>query len=291
MKIVVGVATAGRPDLLPKVIDGLKAQARLPDAIYVCPASDKDYDATRNDGYPCPIYVVRGDRGLPAQRNAIIRGAVDADVIIFLDDDFLPDPYFTAEVERLFSDRPNLVVATGDVIADGINGPGIGYDEALSLIARLPELPAERLKAVFNAYGCNMVVRLAPAQRHGVLFDEILPLYGWWEDVDFSRRMAPYGEILKSNRLRGVHMGSKSGRTPGQKLGYSQVANIVYMMQKGSIPLGVGSVRIARNVLANAVKQFKPEPWADRRGRFIGNMKAISDCLKGNADPRKALKL
>lgn len=291
MKIVVGFATAGRGDLMPKVIEKLSQQLRQPDAIYVCPASDADYDPSKNTGFAIPIEVVKGNRGLPAQRNAIMKAVTDADAIVFFDDDFVADRFFLQEVEAFLENRPGVVMLTGDVLADGINGPGISYEDACQRVDQQGELPDERIENVFNAYGCNMVVRMQPAREWGIWFDETLPLYGWWEDVDFSRRMAPYGGIIKTNRLRGVHMGSKSGRTPGQKLGYSQVANIVYMMQKGSIPTDVGLVRISRNVIANAIKQFKPEPWADRRGRFIGNMKAIGDCLKAPADPQKALKL
>jgi hypothetical protein len=103
--------------------------------------------------------------------------------------------------------------------------------------------------------------------------------------------MAPYGRILHANRLRGVHMGSKSGRTPGKRLGYAQVINIVYMMKKGSITLPVGATRIARNVAANLVRQFSPEPWVDRRGRFRGNLMALGDSLRGQVDPQRILQL
>lgn len=291
MRIVVGIATAGRPDLLPKTIEYLKHQTRAADAIYICPAKDSDYDPAANAGFAVPIHVVRGGVGLPTQRNVILRAAHSDDLMVFLDDDYLPEAHFLAEVEALFTRESDLAMATGHVIADGAQGPGISLEDAITHINQLPPLPLERTETVFNAYGCNMVIRLDLARQHGVLFDEVLPLYGWWEDVDFSRRLAPFGRILKSNRLRGVHMGSKSGRTPGQKLGYSQVINIAYMMQKGSIPLGVGVVRIARNVLSNSVRQFSPEPWVDRRGRFVGNMKALADCLKAPADPQKTLKL
>lgn len=291
MQLIVGIATSGRRELLPQVIAYFAHQTRLPDAIYVCPAKDIDYDVAENAGFPCPIHVVRGGVGLPAQRNVILASANEADLIVFFDDDFLADRAFLQELEALFVDRPSVVMATGDVIADGANTPGISFEEARTLIEALPPLPAEVTKPVFNAYGCNMALRASTAREHDIKFDEVLPLYGWWEDVDFSRRMAPFGDILEANRLRGVHMGSKSGRTPGQRLGYSQVANVAYMVQKGTIPLNVGVVRIGRNVIANLVRQFKPESWVDRRGRFIGNMKALVDCCKAPANPRRILDL
>ena len=80
--------------------------------------------------------------------------------------------------------------------------------------------------------GCNMAFRLPTARAAGVEFDEALPLYGWLEDVDFSRRMAPYGKIISWPNCRGVHMAVKRGRTSGVKLGYSQVMNPFYLWRK-----------------------------------------------------------
>ena len=79
-----------------------------------------------------------------------------------------------------------------------------------------------------------MIVRTAPVLAHGLRFDDNLPLYGWLEDIDFARSIAPYGRVVKSMLLRGVHLGVKRGRTSGVKLGYSQIANPLYMLRKGT---------------------------------------------------------
>jgi GT2 family glycosyltransferase len=215
----------------------------------------------------------------------------EEDIILFLDDDFLPDEAFLSELKTLFQSDEQIVLATGDVIADGATGPGLSFEEAEKIVSDLRESPTERRESVFNAYGCNMAVRMRTARGHDLRFDEVLPLYAWWEDVDFSRRIAAFGKVIKSNRLRGVHMGSKSGRTPGVRLGYSQVANIAYLIEKGTVPFSVGAVRIWRNVVANSIRQFAPEPWVDRRGRFVGNLKGLRDWVRGRADPQRILRL
>ena len=291
MNIVVGIATAGRRDLLPDTIGYLRVQTRLPDLVMICPASDKDFDATELKDIPFPISVVSGAKGLPAQRNVIMRNATTADIILFLDDDFVAEANFLAELEQVFQADDQIVMVTGEVAADGATGPGIEFADAVRTVEALGPLGEAAQHEVFNAYGCNMAVRMAPVRTNEVMFDEVLPLYGWWEDVDFSRRMAPFGRIVMNSRLRGVHMGSKSGRTPGKRLGYSQVANIVYMMQKGSVPASVGAVRISRNVVANLVRTLKPEPWVDRKGRVAGNFKALGDCLRAPANPQKIFEL
>ncbi|WP_155847710.1 hypothetical protein [Asticcacaulis benevestitus] len=57
------------------------------------------------------------------------------------------------------------------------------------------------------------------------------------------------------------------------------------MIQKGGVSLGIGTVRFAQNVFSGMLKQFSQEPWADRRGRLQGNLKALGDCLNLPAAP------
>ena len=291
LNIAIGIATAGRREGLSETIAYLGNQLRPADAVYICPASDADFEPDVGQGLDIPVHIVRGGRGLTTQRNVIIRAATQADLIVFFDDDFVPEITYLEELEQLFQRQADLVIATGDVLADGATTEGISFDEAVYIVETAGPLPEHALKPVHNGYGCNMAVRRETIVQNDVFFDETLPLYGWWEDVDFSRRIAPFGEILHAERLRGVHMGSKSGRTPGKRLGYAQVINIVYMMRKGSVTFPVGTTRIARNVAANLVRQFSPEPWVDRRGRFRGNLMALGDSLRGQVDPQRILSL
>src|SRR5258708_31843820 len=123
-----------------------------------------------------------------------------------------------------------------------------------------------------------MAFRLGPS-RQGVLFDERLPQYGWLEDVDFSRRLARYGRIVQLPDARGVHLGSKSGRTLGVKLGYSQMVNPIYMVKKGTMAPGKALLHMSRNFAKNLVRSLKPEPYVDRRGRLRGNVLGLIDAL------------
>lgn len=288
LNLVVAIATAGRRDVLSSMLAHLAGQSRLPDRLYVCPARPDDVDVAALAAFPGPTQIVHNGRGLCRQRNAIVRAATDADVMVFFDDDFLPQPSYLAEAEALFLRKHDLVVATGAVLADGAVGPGLSLAEGLAALAadRLPQNVDELLPA-YSGYGCNMAIRLDAARRHGIEFDENLPNYGWWEDVDFCRRLARFGDIVRSRRMRGVHLGTKTGRSPGKPLGYSQVANLVYMMRKGSVSPGKGLGRMGANILANVARSFAPEPWVDRRGRLIGNLEAIYDLIRGDITPLK----
>ena len=123
------------------------------------------------------------------------------------------------------------------------------------------------------------------------LFDEILPLYGWQEDIDFSVRIRSYGRIVKSSGLRGVHLGIKAGRTSGVRFGYSQMINPIYLVRKGSMSWQHAAKLMSRNIAANLARSLFPEPWVDRRGRLRGNALALLDISKGLIAPGRILEM
>ncbi len=292
LNISIGIATVGRRDILSATIKQLSKQTRPPDRLYICPVSPNDLDLSCLDEFPAAHEVVNGPQGSSHQRNAIMRCAKTTDIIVFFDDDFLADPCYLAETERLFVDHPDVVVATGCVLADGATGPGLSVSDGLSILAQQSQPIGDAdLELTYGAYGCNMAIRLAIAIKNGIEFDEKLPLYGWWEDIDLSRRLSPFGRICRSNQLRGVHLGWKAGRSPGKRLGYSQVANLLYLRAKGSISSRVAFKRIAMNVAANFGRSFYPEPWIDRRGRLLGNAIAFAHLFRGKLSPEYVAKL
>ena len=225
------------------------------------------------------------------QRNAILRHRPDdSDIVIFFDDDFLPHPGWIAAACRFFAENPDVGAITGDVIADGIKGPGIPFDEARATLAAAGPADAEAVVENFPPYGCNMAFR-ATAVRD-IRFDERLVLYGWLEDLDFGGALARNGwRTVKIGAARGVHMGIKQGRIAGRKLGYSQIMNPVYIRRKGGLDTA-GMVRqILRNVGANLARSVAPEAYVDRRGRVLGNLLALADLCRGRITPERAERL
>lgn len=290
LKIAIGIATTGRRELLSAVLRELAAQTRLPDCLFICPVDASDFDSTIVSQLPYPTVAVKSSKGLPAQRNAILDSAQEFDVMIFFDDDFVAEQLYLEEIEKSFREYKDVVAMSGQVIADGVTGPGLELGAALSLLKSYLRNPSDaRLTEQHNAYGCNMAIRLAPVRAHALRFDENLPLYGWQEDVDFCRQLAPYGRIVKNWNLIGVHLGVKGGRTSGFRFGYSQIANPLYLWRKGTLRLDRASGQIGRNLAANFGHVLRPEPWVDRRGRVRGNLKAFSDLLRGRLDPRRIL--
>ena len=285
-----GIATRGRPAILAEVLAELDGQTRAPDRVLVChvtPADVADLPA-RFPG----VDFLTAPAGLPRQRNRILDAIPDCDAVLFLDDDFIAGPRWLEALEAVLRARPDCVVATGTVIADGAKGPGITPAEARAMLAgdtAPPDITAAHEH--FNGYGCNMALRLAPVRDHALRFDEKLPLYAWYEDIDLTRRMLPYGKILRLGGARGVHLGVKQGRVPGVRLGYSQVVNPIYLARKGSFPWSHAIPSAMRHCVINLLLSVRPEPEVDRWGRFRGNMRGLLDLATGRADPERILSL
>lgn len=291
LKIAIGIATAGRREVLSETVKFLARQTRAPDELIICPSNQDGADSEfLREIFPA-VKIVFGETGLPAQRNTIIAGT-SADLLVFFDDDFLPADDYLLEIERLFETRTDVAVATGLVLADGILGPGLTFAEAVDAVGSSRPPASADIEDVYNGYGCNMTIRLDIVRAKGLRFDENLPLYGWLEDVDFSRQLSPFGCIIKSSLLRGVHMGTKrSGRSPGRQLGYSQVANPIYLARKGTMSWRRAINQILRNFAANLLKSRNPELWVDRRGRLNGNILAIREYFSGQLYPTRILLL
>jgi GT2 family glycosyltransferase len=291
-KIAIGIATAGRRGILCEALKFLRLQKRPPDLLIICPLPSDGVDHAMLDQFPAQTLVVSGPSGLCAQRNMILSTARDADIIVFFDDDFFADPEYLANLEAVFADHPDVTAVTGHLLADGAQGPGLSVKEGLEILRATPrENAEEEFEHRFGTYGCNMAFRMAPIRENDLRFDENLPLYGWQEDIDFSLQQAPFGRTVKCNNLVGVHLGVKSGRTSGVRFGYSQIANPVYLIQKGTMSWQHARMLMWRNLAANLVRSLYPEPWIDRKGRLKGNLIALADMVTSRLSPLRILQL
>jgi len=289
LKIAIGIASSGRRDILSSILPHIANQTRKPDEIVVCLSSPEDIDPSCLRNLDIPVQVLISERGLCRQRNRILDNVQDADIVLFLDDDFLMTSTYVEETERLFQLQPDVAMCSGKVLADGITGPGISVRDGLRLVdgkRRRRSEPAMQLRPIYNAYGCNMAIRMAIVRAAALRFDENLPFYGWLEDVDFSRLIAHYGQVVSARQLEGVHLGTKGGRAGGVRLGYSQIANPLYLMRKRTMSVPQAAAQIGRNLAANLIKVWRPEPWVDRKGRLRGNVIALRDLLKGRLAPQ-----
>ncbi|MEM8629755.1 MAG: glycosyltransferase [Pseudomonadota bacterium] len=304
-RIAVVVSSLGRPECLETLWRRLITQTHRPHRIVFSVTETGDVPKSWEaliDRAPDKVLsddpeVVIARKGLPSQRNhGMDRVLGDSDIVVFLDDDYVPSKYALAGVARAFEVFPDLAGLTGKLLADGIGGPGIEPDLAVRTVEEWDNEPdalscassPKKLASRMGLYGCNMAFRTASIGD--IRFDERLPLYGWLEDIDFSSRIP--GPKIVTDGFIGVHCGVKRGREKrGDRLGYSQIVNPFYLWKKGSIQAQFGLKLSCRNFLSNHAKLFWPEPWIDRRGRVRGNWCAIRDLCLGKASPEKILSL
>jgi len=287
LSVAVVIASLGRPELLQQMCDLMDAQTRRPDMLLFSVVSESDVPEgfaqgeTRN--------VIMGPKGLTCQRNNAINWLDNKyDIILFYDDDFVPSKKAVEGVEKFFRTHPDVVGASGRVVADGINGPGYSLDQALGLLKKHEEkdfFPNCIVASLHGLYGCNMAYRAAAIED--IRFDERLKLYAWQEDIDFAGALKRKGRLVRTFAFAGVHQGVKFGRTPGLRLGYSQIINPAYLARKGTMRKSFACKLIIRNFFANHLKSLSPEPWTDRWGRAKGNWIGLGDLLRGRLTPER----
>jgi len=288
MRIFVAIASLGRASTLCKTVDRLADQTRPPDEVVL--AVTGAADVVGIDAIRVETHIVISAKGSCVQRNMALKAIGGrADVVIFFDDDFVPALDYLEVVERMMSADPGIVGLTGSLVADGIHGLSIQFEDAVRRLDVDRERPADTVRKREALYGCNMAIAMSAAAD--LTFDERLPLYAWQEDIDFTYRLGQWGKLLSSPELTGVHLGVKGARQPGKRLGYSQVANIVYLSRKGTMQPGLGRRLMVQNLISNLVRSLWPERGIDRRGRLLGNLVAINDWVFGRIDPLRVTRL
>lgn len=291
LSLAIVIASTGRPGEIRQWKERLAEQSRMPDLF--CLAVTAPDDLPILDDWPTVCEVVTSAKGLPLQRNAALDHVIDrVDIVAFFDDDYVGSRTLVEDVVKLFEDNGSLVGVSGHLLLDGIGGAGLSYDVAVAAVDAYDRKGREEVWLRTHSgglYGCNMVYRASAVGD--VRFDEQLPLYGWLEDVDFGCRLTGRGLIAYTNAFAGVHQGIKHGRTSGVRLGYSQVANPVYLCRKGTLRRSAMIRFIVRHMAKNLARTWLPEPWIDRAGRLRGNLIALRDLVGGTLHPSRILNL
>ncbi|WP_394277112.1 glycosyltransferase family 2 protein [Luteococcus sp.] len=299
VKIAVVIPTVQRPDALDRCLTALEGQSFPAWQILVCPPREVLQDPGLRISHPAATFVP-SPKGAAAQRNAGLRMVdPEVDVVVFLDDDSVPRDDHLEEVARIFDEVPGVIAISGKVARDGaaehVELSPEEIREALES-SRDPETPLAG-GDVDELYGCNIAVRrsaLVEVAPDGRVFDECLPLYSAFEDLDLARRLVAMGSgrILYAPRCVVVHQGHQSGgRTQHVRYGYSSVMNLEYLRRKGSLGFNDVLPRIARSVAANSVKAVRGADTVGRRSRLRGQFLAFADLLRGRVTPERITEL
>lgn len=297
-KACVIVATKGRPKEAYVLLDYLARQTKKADRIIIVGSEQADIEGLEQHALTLTGVVdIHVDNiGSCRQRNAgldyfeayLDKSNVNDWLVTFFDDDFRPaDDWLQLCAEAMCHD-PTLMGISGRVLADGIHGDG--YSEAqvkdfLSGTVSPIDNPfsGEVGITIDSLYGCNMALRgrIASQER----FDENLPQYGWLEDTDYSARFLRHGHLAFYPKCKGVHKGNSSGRTDGIKFGYSQIANPLYLIDKGTLNKQKGYQLMSKNIASNILRTITMNRRKDYKGRLLGNYKAALDLCKAKCHP------
>ena len=298
---LVVIATRGRASETAALLRDLEKQEMKPSLTVVVGASANDLPKPAGASPLPTLRVVSRQAGLTRQRNRGVAALMHAGFLIrpthfvaFFDDDFRPAPNWLKAASAAFSEDPTLAGLTGLVLADGVRGDAIPEAQVAGYLSgSRPARPhwshASAPRSVESLYGCNMACTTAVAATCN--FDDDLPLYGWQEDCDFTGQARRLGDTRIEPACRGVHLGVKSARTSGLRLGYSQIANPLHIARRGNMTRR-RMLRFAfRAVVANCVKSLLPNQRVDHPGRLRGNLLAAWDALRDRSSPRRILTL
>ena len=296
LKVAVVVATAGRPEVAGELLADLRRQTYPHDVILSVPDAGSLPDGVQEGD---PGVVIKA-RGLPAQRNAGLRAAVEqgADIVVMFDDDAVPRRDYLEQAVAHLAAHPDVVGVTGRVVLDGATAPqAVDRAEAEDALAASSDPAPRAWTDCRELYGCNFAFRTAGIG--GEEFDERLPAYGWLEDHDFARRLMRHGRLHRVESCVAVHRGVKSGgRTAHLRLGYAQVMNPYYLWRKGSFPLWLLLQEAGQRVGKNAVRAVggdSADPAdterSSRRRRLRGNLLALADIARGRVTPERMVEL
>lgn len=295
MNVYVVVATKGRAKEVYTLLTILAQQSHpIHEVIVVghepCDIQDLDQHSSVQTG-EASLHL--SPKGSCHQRNRgldiIVQKQPDKDwVVIFFDDDFRPHCDWVQHCVDRFNHEAEVIGTTGYVLADGVHTEN-GYTEAEALQyingGLTPALLENDEVNPAALYGCNMAFRGAFAFDNR--FDENLPMYGWQEDYDYSSRAAKMGVLVYTYSATGVHLGASSGRTSGIRFGYSQVANPVYLVKKGTMPISKLRALMTKNIISNVVRTLILSQKRDYKGRLYGNFLALKDLIAGKCHPTR----
>lgn len=300
MEIHVVIATRGRAQHLQTLLQSLAAQTHPPSSVTVVGVTESDVMGIDTSLVPRDTQLkvlLSGKSGLCLQRNLGMERVFEIThreaefIAVFFDDDFRPKNSWLQECALFFGAHRDVVAMTGRVLADGGHGRPISEEEARAYLSG--ETPAMRhwtagkSRDLTSMYGCNMAFR--SSVMRACRFDDRLPLYAWQEDRDFTSQALKHGRAVLNPRCKGVHLGSSSGRVSGVRLGYSQVANSLYLVKKGTMGKGIAARFIAQHLVSNLTRSLVPVFHArvDYPGRLNGNVMAIFDILRARCEPER----
>ena len=270
MKTALIICTYRRPRILSRLLDSVEKQSILPDQIIIVDGSEDRSTASllRKEKFLDLEYyrVEEHHRGLTRQRNfGVERVKADIEVVFFLDDDTVLDPFYFEEIINTYKDAPEALGISGYItneqawqqVPTGYKpGPSEYKNDNWKRIGgsrfRLrrrfglaPDVPPGFMPDFSHGYSTGflppsgkvyeveMLMGGVASYRKDVLqklkFSEYFHGYGLYEDADFSLRVSRIGKLFVNTRAKVEHHHAAEGRPNMFRYGIMVVRNGWYV--------------------------------------------------------------
>jgi GT2 family glycosyltransferase len=294
------ICSKGRPAILTETVRSLRRQSVQAAQLLLVVTGPDDVDRESLAGLGIPnLEVLFSEPGAARQRNVgIERLAPGTEYACFFDDDMELQRDYIRHALQFLGQVPTVMALSGRMLRESCADRA----EASALVEAFDPAADRQFAGEFRnrgrhwvLHGCNMVIRTAVLAYER--FDERLPRYSYAEDYDLSVRIRHYGYVGRLARCVGVHLQTASGRVNGKQVGYSQVANNWYFLQKGVSHLSYPASHIrftyitARLMIGHLFGSLR---GLDRQGAALllrGNLLAVRDIIAGKSAPERILDL
>lgn len=292
------ICSKGRRDILTETVRSLQRQSVPARQVLLVVTGPEDADeaALASIGLE-GLAVIHSEPGLTRQRNTGIRQLLPGTkYVCFFDDDMELHRDYICNALQFLEEMPTAMALSGRMLRDSCPERA----EARSLVEAYEPATDRPFSGQFRnkgrhwvLHGCNMVIRASVLAYER--FDERLPLYSFSEDYDISIRIRHYGNVGRLAASVGVHLCTPSGRLSGRRVGYSQIANPWYFLEKGVSHLAspASHFRFAyvsgRLVVRNALASLRGGREGEAAQNLQGNLLALRDILAGSSAPEKIL--
>ncbi len=210
LSYVVVVCTRNRPEQVLPTLDAIAAQERGGFPVVVVDQSDEPDPALLRRAEADPALTVIGDRGrgLSRARNVAWR-ATSEDWLLFVDDDCIVDPDYTAQFERTVARHPEADLISGHVGGESPDPRPDDLPFSTSPVEEEQLFSGGWTHPSLVGFGVCFAVRRSKVDRIGG-WDERLgpgaPDFPAADDMDFNLRLLRAGEVaLRTPAMRAQH--------------------------------------------------------------------------------------
>lgn len=243
LKLALIVPTKGRQEKLNILLDSFNRQATKPDLIIILDSGKEPLADKIKPGTLALKYIHTGPNSLTQARNIGIRNIpADYHLAGFLDDDVILHPDALDKVVNFFYRASSDIAGVAFNVTNSRKARKLWFLKRVFFLGDshpgniLPSGYPTALENIDQDFFTKWLPGGATIWRTGVfkefIFDENFKGYGCWEDIDFSYRIGKKYRLISLSSARLFHKAHPINREESFCLGYSEIVNWHYFINK-----------------------------------------------------------